>query len=344
MKSRFILILMMVLMAGASFGQSRSKKSGAKSAVANPIGAWIYFNGGEDIKQIAVDSKNIYVAMIYTKRFVAIDKSTGKHKSIEADHEISSVAVADDKCYYYVDREGVFRYDAASETSDGPLFGITPDDCYAPENLYASQDGHYLLCGDLLVDVAEGHVISKPGGGQAVNNFGGVYISIPEAWYKPLDGEKYQVSRVGTAVSHFFPDIVTGNVYYCMSDGLGVSPMVPQPGVGVKKVPLSFETDFNQAQFITRDDEGNFVVSTNSEGIGFGGKSIEDPFKMEKELPTGLKTDWGSDIFYTSGNSYIIGDGKGNLIFGDASNPIVFIYNPNGINGYSEIKGKRIHF
>ncbi|MDE6796176.1 MAG: hypothetical protein K2J63_12850 [Muribaculaceae bacterium] len=358
MKIRIVLYLVLMLAVGSIFGQNRTKRSvskqsvktaaskatGTKAADTKAIGAWVNFNGGEDVKKLAVDSKNVYVAMRYTKRMVAIDKTTGALKAIEANHEISSVAVAADKCYYYVDREGIFRYDAATGTSEGPLFGFTPEDWYGPLDLYASQDGHYLICGDYLIDVVEGHIISKPGGGAAVNDLGGVYRKSPEAYYTPLDGETYQVSRLGTAVRQFYIDTMTGNVYYCMADGLGVTPIVPNPQIGVKKVQTNFETEHNVALFITRDDEGNFVVTTNFEGVGFGGKSIEDPFRMEKKIASGVKNQWGTELFYTGGDDFITPDGQGNLIFGSDGYACVFIYNPKGINGYADLKGKAVRF
>lgn len=353
---KFILALLILTTAGTVFGQTKratrkpsgkaaiAKTSATKASTSKAIGAWINFNGGEDVKKIAVDSKNVYVAMRYTKRMVAIDKTTGKLKSIEADHEVSSVAVAGDKCYYYVDREGIFRYEAATGASEGPLFGFVPEDWYAPEDLYASQDGHYLICGNVLVDIVEGRIVSNPGGGSAVNNSGGVYISSPEAYYVPLGGEKYQVSRLGTAVRQFYPDTVAGNVYYCMSDGLGVTPMVPERQTGVKKVQTNFETEHNVALFLTRDDDENFVVATNMEGIGFGGKSIEDPFRMDNKIASGVKNQWGTELFYSGGDDYIAPDGQGNLIFGSSGYAFVFIYNPKGINGYAELKGKAVRF
>lgn len=353
MKIKIILIMSLLLAFGSVSGQTKAKKTTGKKPVktaaskatgTKAIGAWINFNGGEDVKQIAVDSKNVYVAMRYTKRMVAIDKATGKLKSVEAEHEISSVAVAADKCYYYVDREGIFRYDAASGTSEGPLFGFTPEDWYAPLDLYASRDGHYLICGEYLIDVVEGRIVSKPGGGTAVNDLGGVYRRSPEAYYTPLDGNAYQVTRVGTAVRQFYIDPVTGNVYYCMSDGLGVTPMVPDPESGVNKVKTNFETEHNVALFITRDDDGNFVVTTNMEGIGFGGKSIEDPFRMEQKVASGVKNQWGTELFFSGGDNIIVPDGQGNLVFGDGSYACVFIYNPKGINGYTDLKGKAIRF
>ncbi|MDE5585868.1 MAG: hypothetical protein K2I92_05940 [Muribaculaceae bacterium] len=351
---KIILTLVMMAMAGAAFGQAKSatRKSAGKSTVkkaasAKPvsskaIGAWVNFNGGEDVRKIAVDSKNVYVAMNYTKRMVAIDKASGKLQSIEAGHEISSVAVAADKCYYYVDREGIFRYDPATGASEGPLFGVEPDDWYSPKNLYASPDGRFLICGDELVDIAQGHVVSKPDGGSAVNNLGGVFRSSPEAWYTPLGARAYQVSPLGTAVRQFYLDTVTGNVYYCMADGLGVTPMVPQSGV--RKVQTNFETEHNVAMFITRDDEENFVVTTNFEGVGFGGKSIEDPFRMEKQIASGVKNQWGTELFYSGGDDYIAPDGQGNLIFGSSGYACIFIYNPKGINGYADLKGKAVRF
>ncbi|MDE6553208.1 MAG: hypothetical protein K2K98_09675 [Muribaculaceae bacterium] len=353
MKIKIILTMALFLAAGSVYGQTKAKRATgrqpAKTAASKPaatkaIGAVINFNGGEDVKQIAVDSKNVYVAMRYTKRMVAIDKTTGKLKSIEAGHEVSSVAVAADKCYYYVDREGIFRYDAATGASEGPLFGFTPEDWYAPLDMYASQNGRYLVCGEALIDIEEGHIVSVPGRGVAVNNLGGVYMTSPEAYYAPLDGNSYQVSRVGTSVRSLYIDSDSDNVYYCMDQGMGVTPTVPQPGVGVQKVSPSFQTDSNYALFMTRDDEGNFVVTTNFGGIGFGGKSIEDPFRMEEKVNTGVKNQWGTELFFSGGDNVIAPDGQGNLIFGDSAYACVFIYNPKGINGYSELKGKAVRF
>ncbi len=333
---------MMMATAGIVFGQA--KGASRKAPATKAIGAWVNFNGGEDVRKIAVDSKNVYVAMNYTKRMVAIDKTTGELKEITAEHEISSVAVAADKCYYYVDREGIFSYDAVTGTSEGPLFGYKPEDWYSPKNLYASPDGRFLLCDDYLVYIEKGAIVSKPGSGSAVNNVGGVYKHNPEAWYTPLGRETYQVSPLGTAVRQFYLDAVTGSVYYCTAEGLGVTPMVPRPGAGINKISTNFETEYNVAMFITRDDEENFVVSTNSEGIGFGGKSIEDPFRMEKKIASGVKDKWGTELYYSGGDDIIAPDGQGNLIFGSTGYACVFIYNPKGINGYSGLKGKAVRF
>lgn len=350
-RCKIILTLIMLATAGMVFGQTKggarksaAKAASAKTAATKAVGAWVNFNGGELINKIAVDSKNVYVCMKYTKRLVAIDKTTGKMSEIKADHEISGVAVAADKCYYYVDREGIFGYDAATGNSEGPLFGFIPDDWYSPENLYASPDGRFLLCGDLLVDITEGRAISKPGSGSAINNLGGVYISSPEEWYAPLNQQKYQVSPLGSAVRQVYPDEVTGNAYYCTSEGLSETPIVPQPQSGLKKINTNFETEYTLALFITRDDEGNFVVSTNSKGIGFGGKSIEDPFRMEDKIDTGISV-YGMKRYFTGGgDTYIVSDGNGNLIFGPDSSAYIFIYNPKGINGYADLKGKIVDF
>lgn len=344
----FVIVMMMALVVVSAFGQTRTGAKAAqkgKPVASKAIAAVINFNGGEDIAKLAVDSKNVYVAMKYTKRMAIIDKTSGKITEVKADHEISDVAVAADKCYYYVDQEGIFRYDAASGATEGPLFGYQPEDWYAPEKLNASPDGRFLLCGEYLIDVPAGRIVSKPGSGSAVNNMGGVYIMSPEAYYVPFGEGSYKVTPVGTAVGQFYLDEVTGNVIYCMSDGLAVSPMVPQPGVGVKKVATSFENEYNQASFITRDDEGNFVVTTNLEGIGFGGKSLEDPFRMENKISTGVKDQWGySEIEYSGGGQYIVPDGNGNIVFGSEAYACVLIYNPKGVNGYTELKGKATRF
>ena len=78
---------------------------------------------------------------------------------------------------------------------------------------------------------------------------------------------------------------------------------------GLQKIQTNFETDFNVAMFITRDDDGNFVVTTNSEGIGFGGKSIEDPFRMENQIDTGISV-YGMKRYFSCGDCYITADGN----------------------------------
>lgn len=353
---KFILALLILTTAGTVFGQTKravrkstgkattAKTASAKKATPKAVGAWITFNGGEFVRKIAVDSKNVYVTMMDTKRMVVIDKKSGKLQEVKAGHDISSVAVAADKCYYYVDREGIFSYDAATGTSEGPLFGITPPDWKSPKQLYTSPDGRFLLCGDALIALSEGRVISEPGEGEAINNLGGVYIGNGEEWYAPLLKERYQVTPLGTAVRQIYPDTVSGNVYCCTAQGLGMTPMVPQPREGLKSIPTNFETDYNLAMFLTRDDEGNFVVSTNSEGIGFGGKSIEDPYRMEKDIPTGIKNEWNYEIKFSGSREMIYPDGQGNLIFASDSSGRVFIYNPKGLNGYAELKGKSVQF
>ncbi len=249
MKARIILSLVLMLTFGSVFGQTRTKKAtakpAAKTAATKPIGAWINFNGGEDVSKISVSSKYVYVAMKYTKRMVAIEKTTGKLKEIKANNEISGVAVAADVCYYYVDREGIFRYDPETGSSEGPLFGIVPEDWNSPKDLFARPNGKYLLCGDILIDIPEGEVVSQPGVGCAVNDLGGVYIKNPEAWYAPLGEDRYKVSAVGTCVHQLYPDAVTGNVYYCMDEGVLFTLVAPPAGAGVTRIQISFETGMN---------------------------------------------------------------------------------------------------
>lgn len=352
------LMFVVAMLAGSLLAVGQTRRSGSKkpaattttkaAAQAKAIGAWVNFSGGEDVNKIAADAKNLYISMNYTKRLVVIDKTTGELSAINADNDISSVAVARGTCYYYVVEEGIYSYNSATGKTEGPLFGLEPSsDGLMMIGLEASSDGRYLFCNGQLVDLTAGRVVSTPGLGCisaiAVNNLGGVYTSNTNALYTPLDGETMEVSSIGTSVACFFPDNEAGVTYYCLDQGFGVTPLAPEEK-GVKRLYPSFQTEHNIAKFITRDDAGNFIVSTNFDGIGFGGKNIDDPFRMERRIASGVKNEYGSELFYSGGNDYIAPDGQGNIIFGSKGYACILIYNPKGIQGYANLKGKAVRF
>lgn len=354
--SNLKIMFVVAMLAGSLIAAGQARRAGSKKSTATTktaaatkaIGAWVNFSGGEDVNKIAADAKNLYVSMNYTKRLVVIDKTTGELSAINADHDISSVAVANGVCYYYVVDEGIFSYNSATGKTEGPLFGLQPSsDDMMMIGLEASSDGRYLFCNGQLVDLTAGRVVSTPGLGCtsaiAVNNLGGVYTSNANALYTPLDGETMEVSSIGTSVACFFPDNEAGVTYYCLDQGFGFTPLAPEVK-GVKRLYPSFQTEHNTASFITRDDDGNFIVSTNFEGIGFGGKNIDEPFRMERRIASGVKNDYGSELFYNGGHDYIAPDGQGNIIFGSKGYACILIYNPKGIKGYANLKGKAVKF
>lgn len=335
----------MILALAAGTANAQSKRKTSNNTASNlPIALWVNFNGGEDIRSMAHDDKNVYLSLAYAKRMIVIDKTTGKISEVRADREIKSVAVADNKCYYYVDGMGLFRYDAATAQSEGPLFGLEGS-YWEFEEIEVSPDGNFLRYGEFVVDLRIGEIVGRPGGGRrtAVNNLGGAYSSTPEPHYCPLGGEDFEISS--KAVVHdIFPDGVTGNTFWCCEQGVGYTPMVPEAGAGIKRVSIPGLEDKNYIpHYITRDDEGNFVITTNI-GIIFGGKTLEDTAKLVDRLKTGVKNQYGSELSLDYFGGLVQPDGNGNIIFGSEGYACICIYNPKGLKGYSEIRGKAVKF
>ena len=348
--------LTVILSITAAFGIQAQQKSvqrkatgktasaAKKATPAKTRGTWIYFNGGEDIKALAADSKNIYSVMNFSNRMVAIDKSTGEMKEIKADNELGGVTVANDKCYFTVRDEGIFSYDPATNEVSGPLFDT--DITKGAGMITSSPNGRYLYGGGVIVDLNTGQKYSAPKSDSDIyiNDIGGSFICQPEVIYTPLGGEPYKIN--GYEVTDWiYPDPVTDNIYYCYQIGLGYTPMVPTPEGGITKINPEYEklAEINRAKCITRDDNGNFVLTTNYSGVGFGGKNIDDPLVMEQKIDIDVKNEYGWPIYLES-PTLVRTDGNGNLVFASPYSNYICIYNKDGLNGYSAIKGKAVKF
>lgn len=305
------------------------------------VAAWVNFNGGEDVRNIAVDSRNIYVTLAWANRMIAIDKASGEIKAVKADGVITWAVVARDVCYYNVAGQGLFTYNSATGASEGPMAAIEPS---GNEELVfaASPDGRYIFCNDAVLDLTDGSVTPTEAEEHpyAVNNEGGVFSANPESWYTPLDGPEMQLSRIGSSCQSYYVD--TDKCYYCFDQGMGVSGAVPDGNI--TPANPSFQTENNHATALIRDDAGNFVAITNIEGLGLGGKEISEPFRMVRKLSTGVKDSYGTELTYIFGNDAIAADGRGNLIIGSKGYACILIYNPEGIDGYTALKGKASRF
>lgn len=335
------------IIATAQTKSRTASRSGVKTQTSatskSPMALWVNFEGGEDVWSIACDSENVYVTLAYSKRMVIINKATGKLSQIEKDNEISKVVVACNKCYYFERNEGLYRYDPVTGESEGPLF-MLPDRYDSGELMAVSPDGNYLMCDNNIVDLRLGTIVGDTPGGRviAVNNIGGAYISEPPALYQPLEEESYTVSE--RAVAHdIYPDPITGNTIWCCDAGLGITPMVPEADAGIERVVVpGMEDEHLIPLSITRDDDGNFVFTTNK-GIAFGGKTLEDPAKLSEKIPTGVKDRYGTEL-NLSGENFITPDRLGNIVFGNKNWSCLCIYNPKGIKGYTELRGKAVKF
>ncbi len=353
-RSKQLLLLLAVVLLGINVASAQSKgrtatrKATTKTAAAAPASGakalWINFNGGEDVKSIACDDKHVYVTMNWTRRMVIIEKATGKLSQIKRDNEIFSVVVANNKCYYTVVGEGLFSYDPVTGESTGPLFGIDQFSANIGTDLAVSPDGNYLLCKESVVDLRTGEVDYTFRGGRitAVNNVGGAYISLPDPFYCYPETGDYYISR-SDVVHGIYPDALTGNTFWCCEEGVGYTEMVPPANSGIKKVTIpGIETQYIPLN-ITRADDGNLVLTT-TQGIIFGGKTLEDKAVLVERLKTGLKDQYGSELSLNYFNGVVTPDGMGNLVFGSPGYAYVCIYNPDGLKGYTELKGKAVRF
>lgn len=327
----------------AATAQTKKKTAAPKSTSA-PIAAWVNFNGGEDIRSIAHDDKNVYIAMLYTKRMVIIDKATGNLSQISHDNDIWDVVVANNKCYYSVTDEGVFLYDPATGESSGPLFDLPADKIGRNRKMTASPNGNYLLCDGFIIDLREGNTVGWADGMEtAVNNIGGAYLSHPEPNYIPLDEDEYVIS--GKAVVNcIYPDAVTGNTFWCCEQGVGVTEMVPAPNSGIKRIRIpGIDDPYMIPKHISRDDEGKFIITTNR-GILFCGKTLDEEATFVESLKTGVKSEYGRELTLNYFPGLAEPDGMGNIIFGDTNYACICIYNPKGLKGYTTLKGKAVRF
>ncbi len=334
-KINFLLILMVIL----------GITSVSNAAVTAPTSLWINFNGGEDVRSIAHDDKYVYVTMNYTSRMVIIEKATGKISELKRNNDIYSVVVADNKCYYSVIGEGLFIYNPVSGESEGPVFGIGGFSEGIGTGLAASPSGNYLFCYEDVIDVKEGRIVSTPGEGRTVgvNNVGGAYTTGPEPNYCGLNGERYNISP--TAVVHaIYPDSVTGLTFWCCEKGVGYTDMVPAPSSGIELVAIpGIDDSYIVPHDITRDDEGKFIITTNK-GIIFGGKTLNDNARLVEKLKTGVKDQYGTELTLNYFGGLVSPDGMGNIIFGDPNYACICIYNPNGLKGYTDLRGKAVKF
>ena len=342
-KNLCLIAILAAFIAVAATAQTKKKTTAAKTAPA-PIAAWVNFNGGEDIRSIAHDDKNVYIAMLYTKRMVIIDKTTGKLSQITRDNDIWDVVVANNKCYYSVCDEGLFTYDPATGESSGPLFDLDPDRVGRNRKMTVSPNGDYMLCDEFIINLREGTTVGWVEGMEsAVNNVGGVYVSHPEANYKPLGNDEYSVSNKAV-VNSIYPDAVTGNTFWCCEQGIGFTEMVPAPGSGIKRVKIpGIDDPYMHPKYISRDDEGKFIITTNR-GIIFCGKTLDEEATFVESLKTGVKSEYGRELTLNYFSGLVEPDGMGNIIFGDTNYACICIYNPAGLKGYSALKGKAIRF
>lgn len=332
MKKFFRLLLLTAAVAAASI-----QCFAAPKAASAPKAAIVSFNGGEDIRYLAHDDKNVYVALAYSPRLIVIDKQSGKISQVHGSkpsHEVEGVVVAANACYFYVQHEGFYRYNPATGEAVGPLFGLEEKEYNGPFSV--SPDGHYIACNSSLIDVTAGEVISSGNfDTRAVNNEGGRYNIDPNPLYQPLDEDPYKISEAAV-VETIFSDPVTGNAYFACEQGFGFTPMQPVPMAGIKKIHILPE---HHISCVTRDDAGNFVFGLR-DGVAFGGKDMEQPVKYVNKLSTGVKDSYGySEVTLGSAN-LMAPDGQGNIIFASTYNNEIYIYNASGLNGYTAIKGK----
>lgn len=344
-KRNFLIVISIVaaLFAVAATAQNIKKPAAAKQGSA-PIAAWINFNGGEDIRSIAHDDKNVYIALLYSKRMVIIEKATGKLSQISHDFDIWDVAVANNKCYYSVADQGLFLYDPLSGKSSGPLFNLPPDRIGRNRKMTVSPNGDFLMCDEFIINLREGKTVGRAEGMEtAVNNIGGAYLSHPEPNYKPLNENEYFISE-RAVVNCIYPDAVTGNTFWCCEQGVGVTEMVPPPASGIKRIKIpGIDDPYMHPKHISRDDEGNFIITTNR-GILFCGKTLEEKANFVESLKTGVTNEYGRELTLNYFPGLAEPDGSGNIIFGNTNYACICIYNPKGLKGYSALKGKAVRF
>ncbi len=339
--------------AGFACAQTRSRvavrattkvagKTPATAALKNPMALWVNFNGGEDVKSLAHDDRNVYVTLAYSKRMIVIDKTSGKISQVEAGSDIRGVVVANNVCYYCVNEGEVYRYNPSTAQSEGPVCGVS---VVERSMMAVSPNGKYIYCGEEIIDPETGRIISRPGAGfeRGVNDVGGVYWSNPAPVYTPLGGNSVTIS--GSAVVHdIYPDALTGNTFWCCEQGVGYTPMVPEAGAGIKRVLVpGVEWKYLIPHHIARADDGNLVITTNK-GIIFGGKTLEDNGTLVERLKTGVKNEYGSELTLNYFPGLVQADGNGNIVFGSDNYACICIYNPKGLKGYADLKGKAVRF
>lgn len=332
MKKFFRLLLLTAAVASASI-----QCYAAPKAASAPKGAIVRFNGGEDIRYLAHDDKNVYVALAYSPRLIVIDKQSGKisqaHGS-QPSHEVEGVVVAANACYFYVQSEGFYRYDPAKGEAVGPMFNLKGKEYNGPFSV--SPDGHYIACNSSLIDVTAAEVISSGNfDTRAVNNEGGRYNIDPNPIYQPLNEDPYKISEAAV-VESIYLDPVSENAYFACDQGFGFTPMRPQPMSGIKRIRILPE---HHISCVTRDDAGNFVFGLR-DGVAFGGSDMEQPVKYVNKLSTGVKDSYGYSEVTLGSADLVASDGQGNIIFASTANNEIYIYNATGLKGYSTIKGK----
>lgn len=299
--------------------------------------AWISFENSSDILQIASDSKNVYVALAWTKYLVIIDKNTGSATKLPANNDVHAVVTSGDKCYYFVATKGVFSYDPATGQTDGPLFGIkASEDTFSVSKMAVSPDERYLLCSDNVVDLTTGEKkASDMSSTVALNNLGGAYLGRPEACYCPAGGESFTISN-RVVVEDIFADPVSKNAYFCCEQGVGFTPEVPKEDAGLTRVKSLGE---ERVYCINRDDAGDFIFGIDG-GIAIGGKNLEDPLTVFKPLNTGIKEGFVDLNVGSSSARMITPDKSGNILIGCPYSGTLVIFNPNGLKGYTALRGK----
>lgn len=336
---RVLMILAAVLLISPGVSaQKRSSAARSKTASAVPKCAWINFENSAEVWQLAADQTNVYVALAWTKHLVVINKKTGNMSKIEADGDVQAVVTAGGKCYYFVVTKGLYSYDAATGASRGPLFGLKPGmDTLTQYRMAASPDGNYILCCGQLINVLTGAVSKATSGSSiALNNAGGAYIGTPEACFCPSGQSAAYIISNRVVVESIFADPVTGNAYFACEQGLGYSTEFPGENAGLTRVKsLSAERIYA----VNRDDAGNFIFALNG-GIAIGGKDIDAPLTMYKPLKTGIKSGY-SDITVSYDSARLIApDKSGNILVGCPYSGGLLIFNPNGLTGYTSIRGK----
>lgn len=317
-------------------------KAPAAAALKNPTALWVNFNGGEDVVSLAHDDVNVYVTLLYSKRMIVINKTSGKISQVAANSDVRGVVVANNKCYYCVNEGDVYRYNPKTGQSEGPICSVS---VVERDMMAVSPNGKYIYCGQNIIDVETGRIISSPGAGfeRGVNDVGGVYWSNPEPNYTPLNGEPINISE-RAVVNDIYPDAVTGNTFWCCEQGVGYTPMVPAAGAGIKRVLVpGVDWQYVIPHHIARDDEGNLIITTNK-GIIFGGKTLEDNGTLVDRLKTGVKNQYGTELTLNYFPGLVQGDGMGNIVFGDTNYSCICIYNPKGLKGYADLKGKAVRF
>lgn len=331
---KLVCVLLTVLLAASGAGNTFAQKKKTVMAKSKATSTLIGFNGG-DVRAMAADSRNLYVAMAWCSYLAVIDKASGSMSKIESENEIKSVAVADGLCYYYVASKGIYSYDSATKTTAGPLFGITPEsDSFSEAQMAASPDGKYLYCDGWVINLLSGKATEASGGSSAaMNNLGGLYFGNPAAMYQPLAADAYKLSTA-VSVQSIFADPVTGNAYFCCDGAVGCTPAVPEAEAGLRRVKSLGDLKIDG---MARDDAGNLIFALR-DGIAIGGATTDDPVKTYTPLLTGI-TEYGMEL-KLSAATIVMPDGEGNIVAASQHGSTIVIFNPKGLEGYSAIRGK----